>query len=178
MMLTLLLWVTLLASWLSLLFMKRDSVKRYFPVAVFTSLLVTVVFEIAYALDWWEMLAWITSWGFITNVPFVYGVFFVGTLWIFHFTYGRFWTYLLTNLLFDAFQIFVVSPYVLENRVYALHGIGRPAVFFIMAALSLVIYGYHKWQHTIFTEGGTPSPDRKREGRFIEVFLHRREKAR
>ncbi|WNQ11427.1 hypothetical protein MJA45_28160 [Paenibacillus aurantius] len=51
-----------------------------------------------YSLHWWVMLTRIVPWGIITNISFVYGVFFVGILLIFPFTYPRFWLYLIVNL--------------------------------------------------------------------------------
>lgn len=156
------LWSALFIPWLTLIFLRKETVKRYFPVSVFTSLLVTVVFEIAYALDWWKLTASVVPWGNITNVPFVYGVFFIGTLWIFHLTFRRFWLYMLTNLVIDALQIFVASRFLFEGWIYDLHKINEFQVFLIMTGLSLVIYVYQIWQEGILqtpVEGDKPKPE-------------------
>jgi hypothetical protein len=70
-------WSFLIVPWLSLLLLKREVVKRYMPVAIFTALLVTIYNELGPSL--------------ITFVPFVYGGFLVGTIWFFYFTFGKLW---------------------------------------------------------------------------------------
>jgi len=42
------LWVMIIVPWLSLFFLQIYSIKRFMSVAIFASLLVTVVFELAY----------------------------------------------------------------------------------------------------------------------------------
>jgi len=149
----LLLWIAWLVPWFSLLFLKQDVVKRYMPVSVFTALLVTIVFEIAYALRWWELTEWIVPWGFITNVSFVYGLFVVGTIWIFYFTYRNFWLFLAVNAAVDALQAFVFDG-LFEGRVYRLVRVNDFHVFLLMVGIAFVIYGYQRWQEGIFAGGG------------------------
>jgi hypothetical protein len=149
---TILLWSSLILPWFSLLLLDKNTIKRYFPVAIFTALLVTIVFEMAYLLQWWELLVSIVPWGSITNVPFVYGMFFIGTIWIFHFTYGRFWLYLLTNLVIDAMQIFIFSRYMFQGWLYRLVNITELQVYILMVSISVMIYGYQMWQERLFTD--------------------------
>ncbi len=151
----LLLWIAWIVPWFSLLFLKKDVLKRYMPVAVFTSLLVTIVFEIAHALRWWEMKEWIVPWGSITNVSFVYGLFIVGTIWIFYFTFRSFWLFLATNVAVDALQAFVFDG-LFEGRVYRLIRINDFQVFLLMIGISFVIYAYQKWQEGVFAEEKHP----------------------
>ena len=151
----LLLWITWIVPWFSLLFLKKDMIKRYMPVAVFTALLVTIVFEIAYALRWWEMLERIVPWGTITNVSFVYGLFIVGTIWIFYFTYRNFWLFLAVNAAVDALQAFVFDG-LFEGRVYRLVRINDFQVFLLMIGIAFVIYGYQKWQEGVFAKEAQP----------------------
>lgn len=105
------LWSSLILPWLSLFFMKKESIKRYMPVAIFVSLLVTILFEVAYTFKWWVMLDKIAPWGNITNVAFTYGTFLVGTIWIFYFTYRKFWAYMVTNILIDGIFAFGLSRF-------------------------------------------------------------------
>ncbi|WP_309118899.1 hypothetical protein [Paenibacillus sp.] len=151
-----LLWIALVVPWFSLFFLKKNVIKRYMPVAVFTVLIVTVVFEIAHALKWWKMLEWIVPWGYITNVSFVYGTFAVGTIWIFFFTYRNFWMYLATNAAVDALQAFVFDN-LFEGRVYRLVRLNDVHVFLLMMGISLIIYVYQKWQEGIFAKDAFPS---------------------
>jgi hypothetical protein len=103
----LLLWSGFVLPWLSLFLMKKKSIYRYMPVCIFSALLVTIVYEIGYTYKWWILKDAIVPWGHVTNTAFAYGVFLVGTMWVFHFTFGRFWLYVVANLLLDAFYAFV-----------------------------------------------------------------------
>lgn len=142
------LWATLLLPWPTLIFLGRKSVKRYMPVAVFVALLVTILFEAAHSLKWWELIDQIVPWGYITNVSFVYGIFLVGTIWIFHYTYRNFWLYLLVNVVIDGLFAFVLSNF-FEGRIYNLVNFNQFQVFLLMTGLSLVIYGYQRWQEEV-----------------------------
>ncbi|MDQ1913664.1 hypothetical protein RAC89_25000 [Paenibacillus sp. GD4] len=148
------LWAALLVPWLTLFFLKKEVVKKYFPVATFTALLVTIVFEIAYSLNWWEMLVSIAPGGEITNISFVYGVFFIGTIWIFYFTYRKFWIFLITNVIIGAMQSFVLSPYLFEGWLFRLNRLNDFQVFLIMVGLSLIIYVYQRWQEGALKDVG------------------------
>jgi len=171
------LWLSLILPWLSLFLMKKQAIKRYMPVAIFVSLLVTILFEVAHAFNWWVLLDWFVPWGYITNVPFVYGAFLVGTMWIFYFTYQKFWLYLLTNIIIDAVFIFGISHF-FEGRLYRFANMGRWGVFFLMIGLTLIIYGYHAWQEDIFKKQSV-TRNRKRNDKFPLMELSsRKEKAK
>lgn len=143
------LWSFLILPWPTLLFLGKESIKRYMPVAVFVSLLVTILFEAAHALKWWVMIDQIVPWGYITNVSFVYGIFLVGTIWIFHFTFRNFWIYLVTNVIIDGLFAFVLNNF-FEGRIYRLVNFNELQVFLLMIGLALTIYVYHRWQEQIF----------------------------
>jgi hypothetical protein len=113
------LWTSLVLPWISLVFIKKETIKRYMPVAIFVSLLVTIIFEMAHVFKWWVMLDGLAPWGYITNVSFVYGTFLVGTIWIFYFTFHNFWLYLVTNIAIDGLFAFVLNNF-LEGRIYTL----------------------------------------------------------
>lgn len=171
------LWLSLILPWFSLLFMKKQAIKRYMPVAIFVSLLVTILFEVAYTFKWWILLDWNLPWGYITNVSFTYGAFLVGTMWIFYFTYEKFWLYLITNIIIDAIFMFGISHF-FEGRLYRLVNMGRWGVFLLMVGLAITIYGYHSWQEEIFRKP-LATGYRTRNGKFTFTELFRqREKAR
>lgn len=143
------LWSFLILPWPTLLFLGKESVKRYMPVAVFVSLLVTILFEAAHSLKWWVMIDQIVPWGYITNVSFVYGIFLVGTIWIFHFTFRNFWLYITTNIVIDGLFAFVLNNF-FEGKIYRLVNFNELQVFLLMVGLSLTIYFYQRWQEQIF----------------------------
>jgi hypothetical protein len=55
------LFVTFLLPWLSLFFASKETIKTYMPVTIFTSLLMTIIFQIAYTYEWWVIYQYISA---------------------------------------------------------------------------------------------------------------------
>jgi hypothetical protein len=146
----LVLWAILVVPWLSLFLLKKESVKRYMPVAIFTALLMTIYNELAQTYNFWVLKVEIFP-QVLTAVPFVYGGFLCIVIWIFHFTYGRFWVYLASNVILDFLFCFP-SNYVFEKKLelYELINHNSWILWGAFVALSVVIYGYQVWQDEIF----------------------------
>ncbi|MGC5324236.1 hypothetical protein [Brevibacillus sp. SYSU BS000544] len=173
---TLILWLMLILSWLSLLFINKHSLKRFMPVAIFSTLLVTVIFEMGYAFNWWTLLVKFTPWQHFISTPLVFGGFLAGTIWIFHFTYDKsFWMYLLTNVVVDAFYAFGILNLYIYFGLYRLDRMGNWGIFMLMLFLTFVIYAYQKWQ-----DGALRKRAAKRWQLEIDIkkLLLRKEKAR
>lgn len=136
--------------WISVCFMDKHSRKRFMPVGILASLLVTIIFEIGYVYDWWKIYVELFPWDEITSVPLTYGMFLVGTVWIFHFTFNKkFWVYMAANILFDAFYAFIVLNLLVRVGIYGLVNMGNLGIFMLMVLLALIIYPYQKWQDGI-----------------------------
>lgn len=146
----LLLWSMLILPWFVLIPLKSYQVKRFFPAGLFGALLLTVVFQMADAFDWWKVTRTIPLFTNITS--FVYGLFLVGTIVILYFTYGHFWRYFITNLVVDAFLAFLVSPWFEYLGIYELHRIHPLGVYFITTILSVLTYLYMKWQDGVMAK--------------------------
>lgn len=144
------LWLMLIIPWLTLFFCNKYSVMRFMPVAIFASLLVTIVFEMGYVFNWWTVHKIIVPWGQITSFPLTYGVFIPGTIWIYHISFEKpFWIYIITNALFDALYAFIGLKILLFIGIYELDDMGHFGIFIIMMILSVIIYVYQKWQDKI-----------------------------
>ncbi len=149
----LLLWAMLIIPWLSLFFIKKYSLKRFMPVAILASLLVTMVFEMGYVFNWWVIHKKLVPWGEITSLPLTYGVFLVGTIWIFHFSYDKsIWRYFLTNAFFDGLYAFVLLKALIFIGIYDLEKMGHLGIFIMMMIISVIIYIYQGWQDKIMKQ--------------------------
>ncbi len=156
------LWSSFLGPWLTLFFMKKDAIKRYMPVTVFTALMATITSEMAYTFSWWKYTDAIVPWGYMTNPSFVYGLFSVLTIWIFYFTYRKFWLYLTVNILVNAFQWFFLIRWTFVAWGIVEQGDLTPFQTFLLSTVqSVVIYGYQKWQEGIFRKEEAPESDRE-----------------
>jgi hypothetical protein len=139
-------------SWLSLIFVRKHAIKKYTPVAILASFLVTIVYEIAYKYGWWKLKHMLAPWMMITNFAFVLGPFFIGTIWVFQLSYRfGFFVYLLVNMALDAFFSFVFLPFLEKTRMVTLKKITREGIYGLMILIAVLIYPYQKWQDSNFS---------------------------
>ncbi|MBM7598930.1 magnesium-transporting ATPase (P-type) [Virgibacillus halotolerans] len=140
----------LIVPWFTLFFTSPEERRRYMPVTIFTSLLMTIIFQIAYTYEWWIMHKQIVPWGYMIDVSFVYGVFAVGTFWIFRFTSHGFLLYIVVNIIMDAFMAFIALPFLSVLDIATYENIAPWEYFLVIFGLSFIIYFYHKWQQKIY----------------------------
>ncbi|WP_312094968.1 hypothetical protein [Niallia sp.] len=140
-------WSLLLLPWLLLLFFDKQRVKRFFPVLLLSIVLNSLLYQIAQRLNWFTVSK---NLPFLTNIsPSVYGIFAVGTLLIFYFTYERFWLYFIVNLLFDILQSYVVTPFYVKLHIFDRQEMNGFESLLMMTFMSLIMYMYQKWQDTV-----------------------------
>lgn len=145
-------WSSFLVPWLSLFFLDKQTIKRFMPVAIFASLLVTVQNELAYTYKWWVVKETILP-QIITYFPFVYGAFLVGTIWIFYFTFGNFKLYLLINLAIDALFAFPLNEWFESLGLYKLVNYTNWEILFTFTLMAVLIYLYQLWQQEVLKGG-------------------------
>ncbi|MGW9103736.1 hypothetical protein ACWGPZ_32140 [Priestia megaterium] len=145
------LWMVLIVPWFTLFLLKKEDIKRFMPVAIFASTLMILYNLIAHNQKHWIIKVNILPWLKPSFSSGVLGAFLVVTIWIFYFTYGRFWVYLMTNIVLDfMFAVFPIHYLFQEKlKIYQLVNITPWERFGLFVALSIVIYGYHFWQQGI-----------------------------
>jgi hypothetical protein len=121
------------------------------PVAIFGALLVTLQHELAFTQKWWVVKETLLP-PIITFVSFVYGAFLVGTIWIFYFTFGRFWLFLITNIVMDFLFAFPMNNWFQKIGLYQHINYTNWNVFFTFTAISFMIYGYQMWQEGVLID--------------------------
>lgn len=119
------------------------------PAALLAILMVTIVFQMGYVRNWWVIDIFLFDWGKITSEATVLGPFLIGTLWIFYFSFHKWWKFFLTNFAVDGFFIFVVNPLLLEGWNYHYASFSRLQSFWLMFGISIPIYLYQLWQDEV-----------------------------
>ena len=138
-------WFTFVAPWFTLVFMKREDIKRYMPVALLAAVLTTIIHDIGIGLGFWVVRD--NAYPLYEMLPYFFALIPVITLWIFKFTNGSLWIYIITNLILDIGFVFIFLGNLLPARgIYALIGITRPQVLLINVAHFTLLYIYQKWQ--------------------------------
>lgn len=111
------LWTILIAPWFTLFFLKREDIKRFMPVAILAAFLMVLYNLIAHNQKHWIIKESILPWLKPSFASGILGAFLIVTIWIFYFTYGKFWIYLVTNIVLDfMFAIFPVH-FILQEKL-------------------------------------------------------------
>lgn len=153
-MVELVLWSFFIIPWISLIFLhklNKDAVRRYMPVALFATVINTIFYQIAWTYDWWKYKETLFAWDKVAQIHTVYGVFLVGTIWIFYFTFGKFWLYFIVNLIIDCIYSFGFRALWRKLKITTAGGNLTPLEgILIMTFIAIILYGYQKWQQGLF----------------------------
>ncbi|VBB07301.1 Hypothetical protein LUCI_2545 [Lucifera butyrica] len=145
------LWAMLAGPFLTLFLMKQDDIRRYMPVGLFAAVASAIIGDVGITLGFWVHRE--TAYPLHSLMPFDIGLNTVITLWIFKFTYQRFWVYLVTNAILDLGFAFLLFQYYFPSiNMLNLVGISPFQTFLIALILAVVLYGYQMWQERIFRE--------------------------
>lgn len=131
----------MISPWLSLPFMGRRSIKRFLPASLFISLIVTFEDVIAKKRRWWW---WYESFHPKLSgiVPFVWGPFIVGSLWILKLTFGKFIKYIILNLIIDTMFIYFLVDWLRRLGFASLVRMKKYQLSLLFFFKSLLLYGF------------------------------------
>ncbi|WP_102271682.1 hypothetical protein [Cytobacillus massiliigabonensis] len=138
------LWAVLIGPLLTLIFLKKETLRRYMPSALFLIVLNTLFYQIAWEYNWWKEDG-VFGWDKVVNIPWNYVAFPVMIIWVLKFTFERFWVYFFVNLGLDIFFSYIWYP--LEFKLGLATGeIKAYQNLLILTFLSLTIYFFQSWQ--------------------------------
>jgi hypothetical protein len=128
--------------WLTLIFMKKDDVKRFMPLGLFTLSLSIIVTEIGIATGLWVIQE--TTFPLVVIPTYIYGIFPVIAMWIFKFTYGRFWIYQITELVLNLSYVIILLPWIASRGIIVFKA---PLIsYFVAMGQGMLLYIYQMWQ--------------------------------
>ncbi|WP_223292253.1 hypothetical protein [Salipaludibacillus neizhouensis] len=137
------LWLMFLVPIASLLLIGDKTLRRFLPVALFVTVVNTLIYQAAYHYNWWREPG-LFDWDKVANIPWVYSAYLVATLWIFKLTYGKFTVYLITNLILDGVYIYLWYP-IQQKLGLATSEMSPDITYLIMIGVALLIYGFQIW---------------------------------
>lgn len=145
------LWSLLILPWVSLFFLKMNTIRRYMPVALFMTVIHTLAYQAAYHYGWWkETGSSLFGWDKVVPVPWVYGAYLVIVIWVFSFTFGKFLMYLTVNILLDGIFMYIVYPvWQRMGLVSSESTLSTIAIVAMMVGFALIIYLYQLWQDKV-----------------------------
>ncbi|MEH6990043.1 hypothetical protein [Cytobacillus firmus] len=122
-------------------FLPKKSLKRYLPVTLFCAGNLLILSLLNFIFKWWNVKGG-TKFLIFDDLAFIYGPFFTINLWVFHFTYGKFSIYALSNLILDLLFAFPLSALFQKIGHYKLNKLNSLGLFIMYYALALLNYGF------------------------------------
>ncbi|SCC29170.1 hypothetical protein GA0061094_3761 [[Bacillus] enclensis] len=149
-----------LLPWLSLPFIGSKTFKRFLPGTFFMSIYLLVEGSVAEKRNWWSFSSSLKP-NVLAELPLIFGPFFIGSLWIFKFTYGKFMSYFVTNLIVDAFFTIVMLNWFKKIKYVTLRKFTRLQLSLLFLAKSISMYGFQFLYEKVFS--GRFKPDHQPE---------------
>lgn len=147
-------WAMLILPWLSLVFMRKEEIRRFIPLALFAMVITSIVIEAGITLKLWNIRE--TTYPLNHTLSYVYGLAPVVAMWIFKFTYNRFWIYVAADTVFNLGFAFVVTPWLASRGIKDLLT-SRFSVFIIVSVLAVLLYLYQMWQENAWADSRVSS---------------------
>ncbi|MEA4925751.1 MAG: hypothetical protein VB084_10615 [Syntrophomonadaceae bacterium] len=142
-------WAMLTVPWLTLFFMKKEDIRRFMPLALFTMLVTSIVFEAGITYKLWNTK--VTTYPLNQTISYIYGMAPVVAMWVFKFTYGRFWLYAVADTVFNLGFGFIFTPWLASLGIKDLLT-SRFNVFLIVTGLAVLLYIYQMWQENAWAD--------------------------
>lgn len=120
---------------------------------LFTSLVLTFIFQMADKFRWWEITDNIILLSNTTTL--VNGLYLVGTIIILYFTYHSFLLYMLTNLVIDSILAFGIGIWFQHLGLIQLININSFGVLILALIVAVLIYMFQKWLDLVLIQNGT-----------------------
>lgn len=130
-----------LISWASLLLYPKQVLKRFLPVTLFVTGLVSILLVLSRPYKLWRVPGGLSS-KIINDLGFTLGPFFVTNLWVFRLAYGSIWQYLGINLVIDFLLAYPISNLFKKLNIYQLDRL-KPFYFFnIIYSYAILAYAF------------------------------------
>ena len=132
---------TLVLPWFTAPFLGKKVFIRYTSVAIFTNVIWSILSVFANKKRWWKADPFILK-NVPIDIPFVAGMFFITTLWVFKLTFGNFKTYFALNAVIDFVLAFPVVKFYDRVGAFKLSKLSSTLFYLIVLSLAVIIYVY------------------------------------
>ncbi len=136
-------WLIFIIPLASLFFLGQNVIRKYISVALLITVINIILYSIAWEFNWWRYEESLFNWDRVTPVPIIYSAYWVITIWIFHFTFRKFWIYLIVNVIADTLFGFILELW-RKAEIYT-GNMSNMRVVLIFISLSIIIYIYQMW---------------------------------
>ncbi|WP_182101708.1 hypothetical protein [Niallia taxi] len=133
--------VVVLLPWLSVLFMGKRNIKRFYPAGIFIVLCELVFQVIGQSRKWWVFYDKPKS--FTKDMlPFSFGPYMPMSMWMLRLSYGHFIKFLSLNAVADALFAFPGILILNKIKVANLHRLSKPQFFLYLFSKVPLLYAF------------------------------------
>ncbi|MFZ3589611.1 hypothetical protein ACOI1C_10075 [Bacillus sp. DJP31] len=138
---TFFLWAMICVSWLFFPLVGKKSFKKFTPSVVFIQMIIYFESYIAKKRNWWVILKKV-----IPMLPgetsLIFGPFLTGSLLILKLTYGKFWLYMLLNLVSGSFFAYPFYFFAKKIGIMKLEKLKKYQLLLLFLNKALIMYGF------------------------------------
>jgi hypothetical protein len=145
----LLLLIMMILPWFTIPLLGKDAFKRFLPAGLFIALVVRIVNFIAKKRRWWWWYETLTP-KMSGIIPFMWGPFLVGSLWILKLTYGKFFRYMLLNLSVDGVFTYGLVNLLQKFGIASLVRMKKTQLMYVFMIEALLLYGFQFIKEKLF----------------------------
>lgn len=136
------LYALLSLPWLLLPLIGKKTFKTYGPAAIFMAHLIRLESEVAEKRKWWKIKHVIRPFS-KSESPLIWGIFFIGSLVVLKWFYGRFWLYLGANFILNVLFAYPFYFVMKKLGITKLVRLSRAGLMFLFLVKSIIMYVYH-----------------------------------
>ncbi|MCB5238661.1 hypothetical protein AB1L07_25020 [Niallia alba] len=131
--------MTMLLPWITAPLLGKDTLKRYLPASAIMTLIVRLTNVVARRRKWWWWYERIHP-KIPGDVPFMFGPFFVSSIWILKWTYGKFFNFLALNIAFESIFTYVLLPYFTKFGIASIVRLPKMKTMALFTVLASILY--------------------------------------
>jgi hypothetical protein len=124
---------------------RKENSQRFWPACLFIAIVVRLESIIAKKRRWWYFYEKIIP-NTAGEFPLIWGPFFIGSMWILKFTYGKFWIYTITNFVIDTAFTFPFVSFLEKFRIASLIQLKKYQLSILFFIKSLLLYGFQSFK--------------------------------
>lgn len=137
--------------WLTVPFIGKSTIKRFLPGALFMGLYVMAEGRVAEKKKWWWFPINIKP-NVLGEMPLIWGPFFIGSLWILKYSYGKFPLYLFINIIIDSIFTFFGIKWFNKIGYVSLVRLTKPQLSLLFLVKSFAMYGFQMIYERFFSK--------------------------
>jgi hypothetical protein len=145
-----------LIAWSTVPLIGLQNLKRFLPVSILIGIVEVINAEIGKKGRWWIFYNKPNSYLF-NEFPFNIGVFFVFSLWLMKWSYGKFTKFILLNAIGNAFFAYPFAKFARKIKYFSLVRLNHLQFFFYFFSKVILFYGFQymfeKYKYTDLNKG-------------------------